>query len=597
MTKKVLYTFAVAAMLVGLMPNVVGAANTPSQGSNRVSVDSCRNVSNGIKVRRFGNSNEYKLSNGVRDAGHGLRDYKLNCTSNTQYKVSWKDASTQSKLKWFRVYETNAQGEALSKVAINYTSYQDGNKYHKLPSLVHIDNEQTHFRVQALIDNASRDAAEDLGQDITYRLAWKTSNTDNLSFDENTVKNLVRYASKSSNNEAQLQLTDWYRGKFVAMFVYVSNGDGISQVPNMPVEVDDIIPLYFHVEQKEQNVEVNYFLAYDSQNGKSIVKNNNSYQDNNTYVKPGYMTLDSSLDSFRYVMSAGPNYRENTYGVIWTNSETSDVEYNENYVRAIADDVNFGPYGSKHFTVNDYYRGKYVLMTAFVRNNDGISQVPNMPVEVDDVVSLYIYIPEVEEQNDFRYVVPTCMDTKVFDGTHIVCEGKKIYHSPTKVSMENHFHGKGAHTYLYLTNADRGFVKLYRDGASKSFFTEDGKYKLTVKYEDYNIYGGAIISVKSEEQEVEEETSEMSCGNSAGGDGLYSSCVGDSIQHSNGLKVTINQYTDSKVRLMFTGGNYTYTNISLGKNAYVQAPTGEWVRVTFESISDKYGAFVRLKTL
>ncbi|MBT3948546.1 hypothetical protein HOF40_00485, partial [Candidatus Parcubacteria bacterium] len=93
------------------------------------------------------------------------------------------------------------------------------------------------------------------------------------------------------------------------------------------------------------------------------------------------------------------------------------------------------------------------------------------------------------------------------------------------------------------------------------------------------------------------ETSEMSCGNSAGGDGLYSSCVGDSIQHSNGLKVTINQYTDSKVRLMFTGGNYTYTNISLGKNAYVQAPTGEWVRVTFESISDKYGAFVRLKTL
>lgn len=64
-------------------------------GSNLVSVTNCNQVSNGVSITRFGKT--YTLPNGIREAGHGLRNYALTCVGNKQYKVQWTDATDSVK--------------------------------------------------------------------------------------------------------------------------------------------------------------------------------------------------------------------------------------------------------------------------------------------------------------------------------------------------------------------------------------------------------------------------------------------------------------------------------------------------------------------
>lgn len=60
------------------------------EGTNNVPVTKCEQVSNGVKLTRFGKT--YTLTNGVRDAGHGYRNYNLTCVSATMYRVQWNQA-------------------------------------------------------------------------------------------------------------------------------------------------------------------------------------------------------------------------------------------------------------------------------------------------------------------------------------------------------------------------------------------------------------------------------------------------------------------------------------------------------------------------
>lgn len=55
---------------------------------NKITVESCEDVSEGVKLRNFAGT-EYVLAHGCRDAGHGLRNYRLHCLSSRSYEVCW----------------------------------------------------------------------------------------------------------------------------------------------------------------------------------------------------------------------------------------------------------------------------------------------------------------------------------------------------------------------------------------------------------------------------------------------------------------------------------------------------------------------------
>lgn len=62
-----------------------------ASGTTFVDVVSCESVAGGVRIGRGGAV--YVLTNGVRDAGHGLRNYSLTCVSPTRYRVIWSDVA------------------------------------------------------------------------------------------------------------------------------------------------------------------------------------------------------------------------------------------------------------------------------------------------------------------------------------------------------------------------------------------------------------------------------------------------------------------------------------------------------------------------
>jgi len=80
--------------LFGLSGIVSAVTATPKTGPNYVNVVSCEQVGNDIRIRLGANSAKYVLTSTTRDAGHGLRNYKLNCLSATRYKVEWTEVTS-----------------------------------------------------------------------------------------------------------------------------------------------------------------------------------------------------------------------------------------------------------------------------------------------------------------------------------------------------------------------------------------------------------------------------------------------------------------------------------------------------------------------
>ena len=83
-----------AVDLAFLASTAQAVAVSVNAGSNLVSVHSCTQTGADIKIRRSSTDSEYTLISACRNAGHGLRDYKMTCTSNKQYRVEWKDCGT-----------------------------------------------------------------------------------------------------------------------------------------------------------------------------------------------------------------------------------------------------------------------------------------------------------------------------------------------------------------------------------------------------------------------------------------------------------------------------------------------------------------------
>ncbi len=95
MNKKLaLYSGILIIVALGvLVSSPTKAVVVENRGSNIVSVYSCQQVGRDIKIRRASRDSEYVLTSSCRDAGHGMRDYVLTCTSNKQYRVAWRNCA------------------------------------------------------------------------------------------------------------------------------------------------------------------------------------------------------------------------------------------------------------------------------------------------------------------------------------------------------------------------------------------------------------------------------------------------------------------------------------------------------------------------
>ncbi|MBU2542838.1 hypothetical protein KJ785_04750, partial [Patescibacteria group bacterium] len=96
---------------------------------------------------------------------------------------------------------------------------------------------------------------------------------------------------------------------------------------------------------------------------------------------------------------------------------------------------------------------------------------------------------------------------------------------------------------------------------------------------------------------LERRVAEMSCGDSEGGDGLYSGCKGDTIYHRSGVEIMIRAYNDGVVKFMLNNAEKSYIRTSLGNAVQVDSEGGTMtLRLTYKEKSAKYGAFVQVDT-
>lgn len=95
----------------------------------------------------------------------------------------------------------------------------------------------------------------------------------------------------------------------------------------------------------------------------------------------------------------------------------------------------------------------------------------------------------------------------------------------------------------------------------------------------------------------ERRVAEMSCGDSEGGDGLYSGCKGNTIFHRSGVEIMIRAYDDGVVKFMLKNANKSYVRTSLGKAVQVDSEGGAMtLKLTYKEKSTKHGAFVQVDT-
>jgi len=213
----------------------------PGTGSNYVDVASCRQDGKDIMVKRLPNGVEFKLTSTLRDAGHGMRYYTLNCVSQNRYFVSWKEASSTTtspvvtipapQVVDLYVYDSS-RGVGIAK---NAQSYQDAKTFVE-PSVVNVSDTVSALDFSMQISN--------LDKKFTFGFVWTDNIADSVHFDEGLVKSLASRVVFVSPSKQKIIINDYYKGKYIMLVGFVRNNDGVSQVPNMPVEVDDVVAVY-----------------------------------------------------------------------------------------------------------------------------------------------------------------------------------------------------------------------------------------------------------------------------------------------------------------------------------------------------------------
>ena len=212
------------------------------------------------------------------------------------------------------------------------------------------------------------------------------------------------------------------------------------------------------------------------------------------------------------------------------------------------------------------------------------------------------------KSSDGKYkLTATYNESDACGGSIITIKSEKIVISSSCYNLS----GKG-----YLAKSWNDNKVWYVDGGSKYWFTSAGVYKSW--YEDFSgiklvddsilnslntgtsvcskIFGIEVIpNVPAVVKEKQVLSSGMSCGDSAGGDGLYSMCKGDSIHHSAGFAISNEAYTDSVLRIKTEGLVATYMRLPMNIPVEIQEASGrEKYTITYTQKTDKHGAFLQI---
>lgn len=237
MSKKMLVGVALtAALSLGLWQSAE-AAKVGVKQKNTVKVYNCTQVGNDIQVSLKQNSPTMTLKAGCSNAGHGLRDYSFSCVSSKVYQVEWQTCPTALQITKLRVANATS-GATLGTANSGYQ--QLGGKY-AAKQQVTVSNKVTNLQFSLQTVGNTSTAG------LTYGFVWTDTASDTINYDESLAKTLAANVSFTATASSNLPLTDYYRGRNVTLVAFVRNNDGVSKVPNMPVEVDDVIAIHLKV--------------------------------------------------------------------------------------------------------------------------------------------------------------------------------------------------------------------------------------------------------------------------------------------------------------------------------------------------------------
>lgn len=229
-----------------LSPVVVAAESSlPDSGWNFVSTRNCVGTRNGISIATNYSETPVVLKNGQKDIGNGLKEYTYRCVEPFTYIVSWKPVAVnqpQSEQPYVLLFGYSLSENDLLK-GVQKQSFRHGLTYgsnlplHQLPNNV----------AKIWLNTMSQ------GTNLTYSYVWESSENPIHSYTESNIASMFAASPEfNTSSESSIIINDFYYGKYVMIMTFVRNNDGISAIPNMPVEVDDMIPLYVYIPSTER---------------------------------------------------------------------------------------------------------------------------------------------------------------------------------------------------------------------------------------------------------------------------------------------------------------------------------------------------------
>lgn len=418
---------------------------------------------------------------------------------------------------------------------------------------------------------------------------WNTSKDRNATrFDMNQVANLATYASFSSSNQLNLTLTDFYKDKWVYMLVFVRNNDGVSLVPGMPVEVDDVMPVLVFIGGSGQDND-----DEDDDNGNNDGNNNDGNNNNGNDNQPRYEGKDGTM------------YRER--------------DFRDNSMRL----VGFDQAGRAHFfwtppavrydgyalfvTEGNFHGGLHNYSPIYLgKDATNYTYPPQFNTKTKVTAHLYAYIElkngarkfiqpgrrEVVQVRNF-FSVPTppptttppvpppsvCGTESGNDGVYHVCLGDTVIHTNSNTTFRLTA-GSGGKVNVEVSQV--GTFSVMRNGFPLIVETQSGEV-LELRLTPVSSNNTLMLSILTLTQFKRGDVT-------MGADGTQVLFVGDSFTHaSSGIRLSVDWYqrdTAERVRLSVSGAaGVQQTLLSPGTSIMLRSNTGMDVRVTLVGLS------------
>lgn len=206
------------------------------KAGNLVKVSSCIQLGTDIQITHNDTSPTTILKAGCSDAGYGKRNYTFACVGENKYKVEWEACPLLPRISHLQV-ENSTNGVLMGSANSSYLTL--GNKFAAKQQIT-VAPKVAALNLKLLTKYTVGDTS------YTYAFGWvDASSTTN--FDQSLAKSLATNANFSGTATANLNLTDYYRGRKVTVVAFMRNNDGVSKVPGMPVEVDDVVAIHLNV--------------------------------------------------------------------------------------------------------------------------------------------------------------------------------------------------------------------------------------------------------------------------------------------------------------------------------------------------------------